>query len=64
MNYATCLSVLVLVEGQGIGAVLVMIDAELALLAKLEVLTEGPLHHHVFAAARADTCDVTLCIYY
>jgi len=56
--------VLVLVEGQGIGAVLVMIDAVLALLAKLEELAEGPLHHHLLAAARADAGDVTLCIYY
>lgn len=61
---ATCLSVLVLVEGQGIGAVLVMIDTILALLAKLEVLADGTLHHHLFAAACADTGDVTLCIYY
>lgn len=55
---------LVLVEGQGIGAVLVIIDTILSLLAKLEVLTEGTLHYHVFAVACADTGDVTLCIYY
>lgn len=61
---ATCLSVLVLVEGHGIGAVLVMIDAVFPLLAKLEELAECPLHHHVLAVARADTGDVTLCIYY
>lgn len=61
---ATRLSVLVLVEGHGIGAVLVMIDTILALLAELEVLAEGALHHHVFAAACADTGDVPLRIYY
>lgn len=53
---------LVLVEGQGVGAVLVMIDAVLALLPKLEVLVEGPLHYHLFACA--DASDVTLCVYY
>lgn len=61
---ATCLSVLVLVEGHGIGAVLVMIDAVFPLLAELEVLVECSLHHHVLAAACVDTGDVTLCIYY
>lgn len=55
---------LVLVEGQGVGAVLVMIDAVLALLPKLEVLVEGPLHYHLFTAACADASDVTLCVYY
>jgi len=55
--------VLVLVEGQSIRAVLVMIDAVLALLTKLEVLAEGPLHHHLLAAC-ADTGDVPLCIYH
>lgn len=61
---ASCLSVLVLVQGQGIGAVLVMIDTVLALLPELKVLVEGALHHHLFAAACADTSDVTLCIYH
>lgn len=61
---AACLSVLVLVEGQEIGAVLVMIDTILALLAKLEVLAEGALHHHLFTTACAETGDVTLCIDY
>lgn len=60
---ATCLSVLVLVEGHSIGTVLIMIDAVFSLLAKLEVLAECPLHHHLLAS-RADTGDVTLCIYY
>lgn len=53
---------LVLVEGQGIGAVLVMIDAIFALLAQLEVLTESPLHHDLLAS-RADTGYVPLCIH-
>lgn len=59
----TCLSVLVLVEGHGIGAVLVMIDTVFPLLAELEVLAECSLHHHVLAAC-VDTGDVTLRIYY
>lgn len=58
------LSVLVLVEGQGVGAVLVMIDTVFALLAKLEVLAQASLHHNLLAAARTDTGDVTLCVYY
>lgn len=58
---ATCLSVLVLVEGHSVGTVLVMIDAVFSLLAKLEVLAECPLHHDLLAAC-ADTGDVTLCI--
>lgn len=61
---ATCLSVLVLVESQGVGAVLVVIDAVLSLLAELEELADGPLHHHLLAAARADTGDITLCVHY
>lgn len=60
---AACLSVLVLVESQGVGAVLVVVDAVLALLAQLEVVVEGALHHHFLGAARADAGDVTLCIY-
>lgn len=54
---------LVLVEGHGVRAVLVMIDAVFPLLAKFEVLADRPLHHHVLAVARADARDVTLCIY-
>lgn len=50
-----------LVEGQGISTVLVMVDTVLALLAQFEVLA-GTLHHHIFAAARAETGDVTLSI--
>ncbi len=61
---ATCLPVLVLVEGHSIGAVLVMIDAVFPLLAKFEVLAECPLHHHVLTVSCADPGDVTLCIYY
>lgn len=61
---ATCLPVLVLVEGHSIGAVLVMIDTVFPLLAKFEVLAECPLHHHVLAVSCADTGDVTLCIHY
>lgn len=63
MNPETCLSVLVLVEGQEIGAELVMVDAVLALLTELEILAEGPLHHHLLAAACADPGDVALCIH-
>lgn len=55
---------LVLVEGHGVGAELVVVDAVLPLLAQLEVLDERPLHHHVFAAPRADPRDVTLCVHY
>lgn len=55
---------LVLVESQGVGAVLVVVDAVLALLAELEELAEGALHHHLLAAARADTGDVALCVYH
>lgn len=61
---STCLSVLVLVEGHSVGAVLVMINAVFPLLAKFEVLAECSLHHHVLAVTSADTGDVTLCIYY
>lgn len=64
MNPATCLSVLVLVEGQKIGAELVKVHTILALLTEFEVLAEGPLHHHLFAAACAYTGDVTLSVYY
>lgn len=64
MNPATCLSVLVLVECQKIGAELVIVDTILALLTKFEVLAEGSLHHHLFAAACAYPGDVALCIYY
>lgn len=60
----TCLSVLVLVEGHSIGAVLVMIDTVFPLLAKFEVLADSSLHHHVLAVTCADTGDITLCIYY
>lgn len=63
-HHATCLSVLVLVEGHCIGAVLVVIDAVFPLLSKLEVLAQCRLHHHVLAAACADTGNVTLCIHY
>lgn len=62
--HATCLSVLVLVEGHSVRGVLVVIDTVFPLLAKFEVLAECPLHHHVLAVACADTGDVTLCIYY
>lgn len=60
----SCLSVLVLVEGHRVGAVLVVIDAVLPLLANFEELADGALHHHVLAVARADTSDVTLCVHY
>lgn len=60
----SCLSVLVLVEGHRVGAVLVVIDAVLPLLAKFEELADGAFHHHVLAVARADTSDVTLCVHY
>lgn len=56
------LSVLVLVEGQSIGAVLVVIHAVLALLTQLEVLGQAALHHHIFA--HADAGDVPLSIHY
>lgn len=61
---ATCLSVLMLVEGHSVRGVLVMIDAVFPLLAKFEVLAECPLHHHILTVACADTGNVTLCIYY
>lgn len=60
----TCLSVLVLVEGHSIGAVLVMIDTVFPLLAKFEVLADSSFHHHVLAVTCADTGNITLCIYY
>lgn len=53
---------LVLVEGYGICGVLVNVDTVLPLLAKFEVLADCPLHHHIFAVARANTGDVTLGI--
>lgn len=59
----SCLSVLVLVEGHRVGAVLVVIDAVLSLLANFEELADGALHHHVLAVARADASDVTLCVH-
>lgn len=61
--HATYLSVLVLVEGQGVGAVLIMIDTVLSLLTQLEELADGSLHHHLLAP-RANAGDVTLCVYY
>lgn len=55
---------LVLVEGQGVGAVLVMIDAVLPLLTQLEELADGSLHHHILAAPGADPGDVALGVHH
>lgn len=57
------LSVLVLVERQHVGAVLVVVDAVFPLLAEFEVLAESSLHHHVLTA-RADSSDVPLCVHH
>lgn len=51
------LSVLVLVERQSVGAILVLVGAVLAFLTQAEV---GTLQKHVFGAARVETGDVCL----
>ena len=59
----SCLPVLVLVQSQRVGAVLVVVDPVLPLLAQLEEVPKGALHH-VLGAARADPRHVSLRVHH
>lgn len=53
--FVVVLAVLVLVESQSIGAILVLVDTILAFLTQAEIGARGPLHDRVFGVAHAET---------